>query len=64
MKTTLSLKKCLARGKQYWTMGEFINHARNPWHDQLIISSYSNYMDERETSKIIKFIEYKEKQIN
>ena len=64
MKTTLFLKKCLARGKQYWTMEEFINHARNPWLDELIISSNSNYMDEKETSKIIKFIENKKKQIN
>ena len=39
-------------------MEEFINHARDPWHDELIISSYSNYIDERETSKLIKFIEY------
>ena len=39
-------------------MEEFINHAKDPWHDELIISIYSNYIDERETSKIIKFIEY------
>ena len=39
-------------------MKEFINHARDPWHDELIISSYSNYIDERETNKRIKFIEY------
>ena len=39
-------------------MEEFLNHAKDPWHDELIISSYSNYIDERETSKIIKFIEY------
>ena len=39
-------------------MEDFINHAKDPWHDELIISSYSNYIDERETSKIIKFIEY------
>ena len=64
MKTT-ELKKCLACGKQYRTirepasqMKEFINHAKDPWHDELIISSYSNYIDERETSKIIKLIEY------
>ena len=52
------LKKCLACAKQYRTMEEIINHARDPWHDELIISSYSNYIDEWETSKIIKFIEY------
>ena len=39
-------------------MEEFINHAMHPWHDELIISSYSNYIDEKETSKIIKFMEY------
>ena len=52
------LKKCLACGKKYRTMEEFINHARDSWHDELIISSYSKYIDERETSKIIKYIEY------
>ena len=51
-------KKCLACGKQYWSMEEFIDHTRDPWHDELIISSCSKYLDERETSKIIKFIEY------
>ena len=39
-------------------MKEFINHAKDPWHDELLISSYSNYIDQMETSKIIKFIEY------
>ena len=70
MKTTLSLKKCLACGKQYRAirepasqMEEFVNHAKDHWHDELIISSYSNYIDKRETSKIIKFKEYN-KQIN
>ena len=38
-------------------MEEFINHAKDPWHDEIISSSYSNYIDEKETSKIIKFIE-------
>ena len=52
-----SLKKCLACGKQYRTMKEFINHAKDPWHDELIISSYSKYTDERESSKIIKILE-------
>ena len=52
------LKKCLACGKQYLTLEEYINHALDFWHDELKISSYSKYMDERETSKIIKFIEY------
>ena len=57
MKTILILKKCLACGKQHRTMEEFINHARCPWHDELIVLSYSNYIDERETIKIIKIIE-------
>ena len=30
----------------------------DPWHDELLISSFSNYIDERKTSKIIKFKEY------
>ena len=51
------LKKCSACGKHYRTMEEFINHARNPWHDELIISSNSKYIDEKETSKTIKFTE-------
>ena len=42
---------------------EFIDHTRDPWHDELIISSYSKYIDEAETSKIIKIIEYKKKQL-
>ena len=52
------LKKCLACGKQYRTMEEFISHAKGPWHGELIISSYSNYIHERETSNIMKLIEY------
>ena len=51
------LKKCLACRKQYRVMEDFINHAMDPWHDELIISSYSNYLDARKTSKIIKFFE-------
>ena len=48
------LKKCLACEKQYWTMEKFIKNARDPWHDEFIISTYSSYRDERETSKIRK----------
>ena len=44
-------------------MEEFIDHAMDPWHDELLISSYFKNIDEREASKILKFIEYK-KQIN
>ena len=39
-------------------MEEFFDHTRDPWHDELIISSCSKYIDEGETNKIIKFIEY------
>ena len=39
-------------------MEEFINHAKDPWHDEIIISSYPKYIDEWETSKLLKFIEY------
>ena len=39
-------------------MEDFIKHAMDPWHDELIISSYSKYLDKRKTSKIIKFLEY------
>ena len=42
-------------------MEEFIDHTRDPWHDELIILSYSEYLDERETCKIIKFIDNKNK---
>ena len=46
------LKKSLAFGKQYRAMEEFIDHTRDPWHDELTILSYSKYLDERKTSKI------------
>ena len=39
-------------------MEEFIDHAMNPWNDESKPSSYSKYIDERETSEIIKFREY------
>ena len=31
-------------------MEEFIDHAMDPWHDELIILGYSDYIDERKTS--------------
>ena len=50
---------CLACGKQYRTMEEFIDHAMNdPWNDESKPSSYFKYIDERETSEIINFREY------
>ena len=55
------LKKCSACGKQYRAIREpasLMEEFIDPWHDELIISSYSKYLDERETSKIINFIEY------
>ena len=57
MKTTLSLKKYSACGKQYRTLKEFLDHAMDAWHDELIISSYLKYIDERKTSNMIKFTE-------
>ena len=39
-------------------MEKFIDHVMDPWHDELLISNYAKYIDERETSKIIKFLEY------
>ena len=50
------LKRCLACRKQCFSMGEFINHVKNPNHNKLIISSYSKYVDK--PKKVIDFIEY------
>ena len=50
-------KKCLACGKHYGVVEEFINHTKDPWHDELIISSYSRYIEESEVKKIVEFIE-------
>ena len=47
-------KKCLACGKQYRTMEDFINHSRDPWHDELKVPDYSKYRDEKENSRVIK----------
>ena len=44
-------------------MEEFIKQARDPWHDEILISSYSNYVDEWETSKMKKFIEYNKNRV-
>ena len=35
-----------------------------PYNDELIISSYSKYLDERETSKTIKLIEYNKNKLS
>ena len=50
------LKTCLAFRKQCYSMGEFINHVKNPNQNKLIISSYSNYVDK--PKKVLNFIEY------
>ena len=50
------LKRCLVCRKQCYSMGEFINHVKNPNHNKLIISSYSKYVDK--PKKVIDFIEY------
>ena len=35
----------------------------DPWHDEILISSFSYYMDERETGKIKKNVEYNENKL-
>ena len=55
---SLNLKKCLACKRRCNTIDEFIDHNKEPNHDDLIISTYSKYVDE--AGKIIKFLEYNE----
>ena len=50
------LKRCLACRKQGYSMGEIINHVKNPNHNKLIISSYSKYV--YKPKRVIDFIEY------
>ena len=44
------LKKMFSLWKTVLDYGEFIDHAMDPWHDELKVSSYFDYIDERETS--------------
>ena len=52
---SLNLKRCLACKRRCNTIDEFIDHIKEPNHDNLIISTYSKYVDG--AGKIIKFLE-------
>ena len=54
---SLNLKRCLACKRRCNTIDEFIDHIREPNHDDLITSTSSYYVDG--AGKIIKFLEYK-----
>ena len=49
---SLNLKICLACKRRCHTIDEFIGHIKEPNHDDLIISTYSKYVDG--AGKIIK----------
>ena len=53
---SLNPKRCLACKRRCNTIDEFIDHIKEPNHDDLIISTYAEYVDGAE--KIIKFLEY------
>ena len=53
---SLNLKRCLACKRRCNTIDEFIDHIKEPNHDDLIISTYSKYVDG--AGKTIKFLEY------
>ena len=53
---SLNLKRCLACKRRCNTIDEFIDHIKEPIHDDLIISTYSKYVDG--AGKIKKFLEY------
>ena len=53
---SLNLKRYLACKRRCNTIDEFIDHIKAPNHDDLIISTYSKYVDG--AKKIIKFLEY------
>ena len=54
---SLNLKRCLACKRRCNTIDEFVYHIKEPNHDDLIILTYSKYVDG--AKKIIKFLEYK-----
>ena len=54
---SLNLKRCLACKRRCNTIDEFIDHTKEPNHEDLIISTYSKYVDG--AGKIIKFLECK-----
>ena len=53
---SLNLKRCLACKRRCNTIDEFIDHIKEPNHDDLIIATYSKYVDG--AGKIIKFLVY------
>ena len=53
---SLNPKRWLACKRRCNTIDEFIDHIKEPNHDDLIISTYSKYVDG--AGKIIKFLEY------
>ena len=55
---SLNLKRCLACKRRCNTIDEFIDHIKEPNHDDLIFSTYSKYVDG--AGKIIKFLENNE----
>ena len=54
---SLNLKRCLACKRRCNTIDEFIAHIKEPNHDDLVISTYSKYVDG--AKKRIKFLEFK-----
>ena len=60
---SLNLKRCLAFKRRCKTIDEFIDHVKEPEHDDIIISTYSKYVKQENLNpwKIIKFLEYNKK---
>ena len=60
---SLNLKRCLACKRRCNTIDKFIDHIKEPNHDDLIISTYSKYVKQENLNpwKIIKFLEYNKK---
>ena len=54
---SLNLKRCLACKRRCNTIDEFFDHIKETNHDDLIISTYSKYVEG--AKKITKFLEYK-----
>ena len=53
---SLNLRRGLACKRSCNTIDEFIDHIKEPNHDDLLITTYSKYVDGE--GKIIKFLEY------
>ena len=56
MEFPIDLKRYLARRKQCYNTGEFVNHVKIPNQDKLIVSSFSKHVNK--PKKVIDFIEY------